>query len=56
MFISSLLSRYKVVLHGSVVNLLMLEADGQANNRAEQSWQPHIELGGLLLKIESLHE
>lgn len=53
---SSLLSRYKVVLHGSLVNLLMLEADGQVNDHAEQWWQPQTRSGELLLKIESLHE
>lgn len=46
---SSLLSRYKAVLHGSLVNLLMLEADGQVNDHAEQWWQPQTWLGELLL-------
>lgn len=51
---SSLLS--KAVLHGSLVNLLTLEADGQLNDQVEQWWKPQTRLGELLLKIESLHE
>lgn len=56
MFTPSLLSRYNAVLDGSLVNLLILEADGQVNDHAEQWWQPQTRLGELLLKIESLHE
>lgn len=54
MFMSSLLS--KAVFHGSLVNHLMLEADGQLSDPAEQWWKPQTRLGELLLKIESLHE
>lgn len=56
MFISSLLSKYTTALHGSLVNLLMLEVDGQLNDHAEQWWKPQTGLGELLLKIESRHE
>ena len=45
-----------MVLDGSLVNLPVLEADGQVNDHAEQWWQPQTQLGELLLKIESLHE
>ena len=55
-FTSSLLSKYKAALHRNLVTLLMLEADGQLNDHAEQWWKTQTRLGELLLKIESRHE